>query len=152
MPFTQWLGRYRVIRRLSRLKDTFIWRLSGGIKMRRQFSNILIVLFSLFLVIPQGLTTAQNSSGTSGARQTSRLSKHSRELLASARVNNKRSVSLLIGAQPGADQVVAGSINSLGGTIRYREDVARCLLADIPIDKVDAVAGLPGVQTADLDE
>jgi hypothetical protein len=120
--------------------------------MRRPFSNILIVLFSLFLVIPQGLTTAQNSSGTSGARQTSRLSKHSRELLALARVNNKKTVSLLIGAQPGADQVVANSINSLGGTIRYREDDVSYLRADIPIDKVEAVAGLPGVQTADLNE
>ena len=124
--------------------------------MRRPFSNILTVLVSLFLVIPHGLTTAQNSSGPRQDQQTgygaSRLSKHSRELLALARVNNQKTVSLLIGAQPGADQVVASSINSLGGTIRYREDDVSYLRADIPVDKVDAVAGLPGVQTADLNE
>jgi hypothetical protein len=82
----------------------------------------------------------------------SKLSKHDRELLAEAVAQGKPTVTILIAAKPGANRSVASGIASLGGTVRYRDDDVGYIRAVVPTGKVEAAAGLSGVQSLDLDE
>jgi hypothetical protein len=73
-------------------------------------------------------------------------------LLAEAIVNGKPTVTLLIASVPGSNGKVANGIQKLGGTVRYREDDISYISANVPINKVEAVAALSGVQSLDLNE
>ena len=84
--------------------------------------------------------------------RSAKLSMHDLQLLANARAENKSVITLLIAAKPGANNTVAAGVQSLGGTIRYREDSVDYLRVIVPVNKVEAVAQLPGVQSVSLDE
>ena len=81
-----------------------------------------------------------------------KLSKQERALLASARAEGKSNVTLLIASKAGANGSVASGIQSLGGTIRYRDDSLDYIRALVPTSKVEAVAELSGVQAVELDQ
>ena len=80
------------------------------------------------------------------------LSGHDRQLLRDARAEGKSTVTLLIASKPGANRTVATAVAALGGVTRYREDSLDYLRAIVPVNSVDAVAKLPGVEAVSLDE
>src|SRR5215216_1177421 len=107
-------------------------------------------IFSLLLVLAVVFSAVEPvfaQSGSGGG-----LSKHDRELLAEAIANGQSTVTLLIASQPGANRTVATGITRLGGTVRYREDSIDYISAIVPVNKVEAVAALSGVQSLDLNE
>jgi subtilisin family serine protease len=107
-------------------------------------------LFSLVLVLAVALSAvgpvAAQAGGGGG------LSKHDRELLAEAVVNGQSTVTLLIASARGSNNRVASGIERLGGNVRYREDQIDYVSAVVPVDRVDDVAALSGVQALDLNE
>ena len=110
------------------------------------FLTTLIVLVLAILVSAVGPVAAQsNRAGVD-------LSKHDRALLAEAIANGESTVTMLIASNPGSNRRVASGIQSLGGTVRYREDDIHYISAIVPVDKVEAVAALTGVQALDLNE
>ena len=82
----------------------------------------------------------------------SKLSKHDRELLATARANGESTVTLLIAAKPGANKTVVSGLISLGSKIAKRDDDVSYIRAIVPISKVEAAARLSGIEALDLDE
>ncbi|MDO5712275.1 MAG: S8 family serine peptidase, partial [Micrococcales bacterium] len=82
----------------------------------------------------------------------SRLSSHSRGLLASAEATGRKSVTIMALTAPGATARVAGRLRALGGTVGYRHDKVGYVRASVPTAKVLAAARVAGVQAMDLDE
>jgi hypothetical protein len=80
------------------------------------------------------------------------LDKHDRELLADARAEGDKNVTLLIASKPGANKTVLSGITALGGTVQKRDDDVSYLRVSVPIGKAEAAARVTGVQAADLDE
>ncbi len=105
---------------------------------------LLFVGFALFLVVPASTQVAR--------RGATRLSKHDHELLAAARVQDKSTVMLLVAASPRYALSVARGIESLGGTVRMRDDDLDYVRAIVPISQVERVAGLNGIEAVNLDE
>jgi hypothetical protein len=87
-----------------------------------------------------------------GAQVRRGLSKHSRQLLATAKAQGSLTVTLLIAAHPGSNKQVASGIAALGGSIAYRDEDLSYIRAVVPINNVEAAARLPGVKYADLNE
>ena len=112
----------------------------------RRVSMALILTGLVAGLLPAATTIAAPSGGTST------VSKHDRELIATARVNGQSTVTLLVKAQAGKNATAAGAIGALGGKIAYREDSIDYLRVVVGIDKVDAVAKLSSVQSLDVNE
>jgi|KBSSwiStaDraftv2_1062776.scaffolds.fasta_scaffold00419_31 hypothetical protein len=104
------------------------------------------------LAIVVSLALSSSNVTAAAPSRPAKLSMHDLQLLANARAENKSVVTLLIAAKPGANSTVATGVQSLGGTIRYREDTLDYLRVTVPVSKVEAVAQLPGVQSVSLDE
>jgi subtilisin family serine protease len=105
----------------------------------------LFVVFILALVLPLSAASAVPTAGAG-------LSKHDRQLLLEAIVQNQPTVTLLIASQPGKNKTVANGIASLGGTVQYSDDDVSYIRAVVPTSKVEAAALLSGVESLDLDE
>ncbi|KRC92089.1 serine protease [Terrabacter sp. Root85] len=82
----------------------------------------------------------------------SQLGKHDRELLATARANGSRTVTLLIAAVPGQNNTVTTGLRSLGAVISKADSDVSYIRAIVPIDKAEAAANVTGIVAADLDE
>src|SRR5215208_5324756 len=108
------------------------------------------IVFSFLLMLAMVFSTVGSASAQAGNDKG--LSKHDRELLVQAIANGQSTVTLLIAAQRGSNKRVVQGIESLGGTVRFREDDVDYIRATVPIGKVEAAAALTGVQTVDLDE
>ena len=80
------------------------------------------MIVSAFLALVMVLSTVGGAYAQPGNGKGGGLTKHDRELLAEATANGKDTVVVLIAAAPGASRAVASGIESLGGTVRYRED------------------------------
>jgi subtilisin family serine protease len=80
------------------------------------------------------------------------LSKHDRSLVAEARAAGKDSVVVLVAAKGGAAKAAVSQLQALGATIQYQDNALGYIRASIDIDKVEAAAGLSGVNSLDLDE
>lgn len=105
---------------------------------------LLVLMLVVGALLPQNSVFAQSSNKG--------FSKHNRELLAQARAEGKTTVTLLIAAKPGANKTVLSGLQSMGATVRYRDDDIGYIRAIVSIDKAEAVARLNGVQVAELDE
>jgi len=115
--------------------------------------NVRIALSRASVALVVVLSLAFPAASTAGPAATMpALSKHDHQLLAQERASNKPTVMLLIAAKPGAVSSVASAVRSLGATIRYREDTLDYLRIIVAVDKVEAVARLPGVQAVSVDE
>jgi subtilisin family serine protease len=114
-------------------------------------SELLKRLFGSILVLVLALSFAGPASAAPGG-QKGKLSKHDQELIATARANGQKTVTLLIAARPGANSTVASGIAALGGAVRYREEGLDYIRAIVPIDRAAAAVGLSGVQAVDVDE
>ncbi|MBA2718227.1 MAG: S8 family serine peptidase [Chloroflexi bacterium] len=88
----------------------------------------------------------------SAAAPTTRLSKAEHQLIAEARARGEQSITVLIATTPGSAGTVMSGLKALGGVTRYREDDVKYLRATVPLDKVEAAAGLKGVRALDVDE
>jgi len=109
----------------------------------------MTLAFVLSAMLP--MAAIAGGPGSSGSAAVG-LSKHDRELIAEARVNGQTSVTLLVASKPGKNSAAASAIQSLGGTIAYREDTIGYLRVKIGIDKVDAVVKLASVRALDVNE
>jgi subtilisin family serine protease len=105
------------------------------------FGSILTGVLAVFVV-----------SASMTAQKDDKLSKHDRELLATARANGDSTVTLLIAAKPGANKAVVSGLIALGGKIAKRDDDVSYIRAIVPISKVEAAARLNGIEAIDLDE
>src|SRR5262245_9066597 len=112
--------------------------------LKQTASLILILILAIAFAVPSGAVSARENGG--------KLSKEDRAAIARARAQGQGPVTLLIASQPGSNRSVAGGVAGLGGTVRYQDDDLDYLRAIVPLDKVDAVAALSGVQTGSLDE
>lgn len=110
------------------------------------------MIVSAFLALVMVLSTVGGAYAQPGNGKGGGLTKHDRELLAEATANGKDTVVVLIAAAPGANRAVASGIESLGGTVRYREDDINYISAVVPVGQVEAVALLNGVAALDLNE
>jgi Subtilase family len=80
------------------------------------------------------------------------LFKDSRALVAMARANGERDVSLVIAARPGQAEALARQVQKLGGRIRVRVDEVGYLRARVPIGSVEEIVAFEGIQSADVDQ
>ncbi len=96
-----------------------------------------------FAITPATAAPRNNGAG---------LDKHDRELLAQARADGDRTVTVLIAARNGSNRGVVDGLTQLGATVRKRDDAVSYLRAEVPIDNVKRAVALDGVQAADLDE
>ena len=78
------------------------------------------------------------------------IGKHDRELLAQARANGERTVTVLFAAREGSNRVVVDGLNALGATLRKRDDDVSYVRAHVPINNVKRAIALDGVQAAEL--
>ncbi|HET7089603.1 MAG TPA: S8 family serine peptidase [Anaerolineae bacterium] len=110
--------------------------------------QLMLLIVAAALVLALVPVTGAAFAGQGGDK----LGKHDRELLAEARAQGETTVTLLIAALRGANRRVVQGIESLGGTVRFREDDIDYIRAIVPIDKVEAAARLSGVEAVDLNE
>jgi len=99
-----------------------------------------------------GLTALPAQAAPADKPTKSQLGKHDRELLATARANSERTVTLLVAAAPGQNGTVASAMTALGATVLMREDSIDYLRVQVPTGKADAVANVAAVVAVDLDE
>ncbi len=111
---------------------------------RRKICAALVA--SLMIVSFTAATTASAGKSDDG------LSKQDRKLLAVAKANGQKAVTLLIAARPGASNQVVSGLQQLGATVQYRDDSLGYIRASVPTGKADAVAKLAGVQAVDVDD
>ena len=110
----------------------------------------MFIVFSFVLMFAMLFSAVGPAFAQSGSNKG--LSKHDRELLAEAIANGQSTVTLVIAAQRGSNRRVVQGIQSLGGTVRFRDDDVDYIRAIVPIDKAEAAAALSGVQALNLDE
>ena len=91
------------------------------------------------------------AAAVTAAPPQTRLSKAEHELIAVARANGEKTVTVLI-ATTGSAATVASGLKDLGATVRYREDDVKYIRASVPLDQVEAAANLKGVRALDVDE
>ena len=84
--------------------------------------------------------------------RSSKLGQRSEQLLIQAQERGQARLVLLIAVSPGASNQAVAAITRLGGRIQYREDSVGYVRASVPVDQVKAVAALPSVKWADVDE
>ena len=121
-------------------------RLAG----RRSLTLLALVALLATLVPVQAILAKAPVGSAASAAAT--ISKHDRELIATARVNGETTVTLLVAAKPGMTSSAASAITALGGSIGYREDSIDYLRVTIGLDKVDAVAAISSVRSLDVNE
>ena len=107
---------------------------------------------ALGALVAGGLTALPAQAAPAGNSTPGQLGKHDRELLASARAADEKTVQLLVAAAPGRNSAVASAMTALGATVVKREDAVDYLRVRVPVGKVDAVANVKDVVAADLDE
>lgn len=80
------------------------------------------------------------------------IGKHDEELLAEAKRSGQRSVSVLVATEPGTAARGAEALAQAGATVQHRADELGYVRAEVPVDDVERVAALPGVDALDLDD
>jgi hypothetical protein len=82
----------------------------------------------------------------------SELSPDTQTLLEQARARGESEVVLLVATERGRSREVAAAIEALGGTVRTHNEDIGYISAMVPLDRVEAVAALEGVQAVNLDQ
>ncbi len=111
--------------------------------MVRRLAVLVTAALLVSAVLPASLAAADPPKN--------KLSKQDRAQLAKAAVAGDKTITVLIAAQKGANRTVATGIAALGGTVQYREDELDYIRAIVPAGKVEAAAGLKGVQALEID-
>lgn len=118
--------------------------------MRQTTKKLAILAMALALLIQTAVLTAVEAAPP--AQNQSKLTKHDRELLSDAVAQGKSTVTVLIAAQPGANNSVTSGLSGLGATVRFRDDDISYIRAIVPTGNVDAASKLSGIQAFNLDE
>ncbi|MGW5238868.1 S8 family serine peptidase [Monashia sp. NPDC004114] len=101
------------------------------------------------------LATLASSAGAApgpGGPGDDGLGKHDRELVAQAKANGAKTVTLIVSTTPTATAKAAASIAALGGQVGYRDDALGYLRVTIATDRAYAVPSVGGVEAVDVDE
>jgi hypothetical protein len=99
------------------------------------------------------IPAAADVSGDGKAPGTSAgLSKHELDLVAAAQNKGEGSVTVLVAAKAGVTRDAVKGLESLGATIRYRDDALGYVRASVPTARVGAAVALDAVQALDIDE
>ncbi|MFC5178792.1 S8 family serine peptidase [Nocardioides taihuensis] len=117
-------------------------------RSRAGFAGLLAAALPVALLVLTPTPAAVAAPTAQGAG----LDKHDRELLADARAEGDKSVTLLIAAKSGANKTVVSGVTALGGTVQKRDDDVSYLRVSVPIGKAEAAARVAGIQAVDLDE
>jgi subtilisin family serine protease len=80
------------------------------------------------------------------------LGKNDRSLLATARANGEKSVTLIVAAAPGRAQELAAELTELGGRVQKSEASLDYLRVSMPIGKAATAASLRDVNAMDVNE
>jgi subtilisin family serine protease len=80
------------------------------------------------------------------------LGKKDRSLLAEARANGEKRVTLIVAAAPGRSQELAAQLRQLGGEVRKSETSLDYLRVSMPIGRADKAADLRDVAAMDVSE
>ena len=108
--------------------------------------------FALGFIVVLVVSAALPLTAWPQSRPSPRLGLHDEQLLAKARIEGRASVTILVAAKGGAAKGAEAAITNGGGTIRYRDAALGYIRADVPTDKVVAIAANASVQAVDLDE
>ncbi len=111
-----------------------------------------IVAVVIATVAAAGLLPLATSTAAAAGEDAAGLGRHDRQLLAEARANGDRTVTLLIAADEGANPSLASDLEALGGQIQHRDDEVSYLRVQMPTKQADRASRLAGVTAADLDE
>ncbi len=81
-----------------------------------------------------------------------KLTVNDRHLLAAARSKGESTVTVLIATSPGGARSVADALAGLGGSVRFRDEDLGYLRVQVPINSVEAIARLAGIEAVNLDQ
>ena len=107
-----------------------------------------VAALSLALVAP----TAFAAPGAPGPAGDNGLGKHDRELLAQAKVQGKKTITLIVSTGTNKNSTVASAVAALGGSVGYRDDAIGYLRVTVPVAAAAQVAAIAGVEAVDVDE
>jgi subtilisin family serine protease len=119
---------------------------------RRKRIYSLAAVGLLFAMILGTLAVLRPFTSHAATPRGDNLSKHDRELIATALVNGQKTVTFIIASRTGANRTVASGVANLGGKVNYRDDTLDYLRVTIATSKAIQVGSLSGVQAANVDE
>ncbi|MBA3621810.1 MAG: serine protease, partial [Actinomycetota bacterium] len=122
----------------------------GGV--RRRLSLALALVLALSVVVLPTVATAAPVANRPRAAGGPELSKHDRELLAQARADGDRRVTLLVAADRGQAPDVADSFRDLGGRVQASDRDVDYLRVSVPEARVEKAAGIDGITAVNIDE
>ncbi|MDQ3095603.1 MAG: S8 family serine peptidase [Actinomycetota bacterium] len=122
----------------------------GGV--RRRLSLALALVLALSVVVLPTVATAAPVANRPRAAGGPELSKHDRELLAQARADGDRRVTLLVAADRGQVSDVADSFRDLGGRVQASDRDVDYLRVSVPEARVEKAAGIDGITAVNIDE
>src|SRR5687767_10188303 len=101
-----------------------------------------------------GLIASVSLGSTAIAEEPGRakLSKEDRQRLATAAANRTSTVTMLFATVETSTGSVANALRALGATVRKTDADVGYIRADVPTDKAEAAAKLPGVVASELDQ
>lgn len=120
--------------------------------MRTILSVLLMLSLCSVLIMDSPLFSVHSQTTNTPSAKNKGLSKHDRELLAQLRADGKGSATLLLSVNPESTAVIAQQLQSLGTSLRYRDDDLGYLRIDAGFDKVNTIVDLNGVQTVQVNE
>ena len=89
---------------------------------------------------------------TAKAGKQDKLGSHDRDLLATARTQGEKTVTVMFVTKKSEANRARKNVEALGGTVRYAADRLGYFSADVPVSTVEKAAALDSVVAADLDE
>ena len=111
---------------------------------------LLLASGSINTFTPRSLADVRRSPRQAGPPVT-RLRKIDRERLIAAKLQGKSELMLVLASTPGSNPSVAKEVTTLGASIRFREDEVDYLRLKAPVDRVDEIARLTGVEVLAVD-
>src|SRR5258705_10196154 len=117
-------------------------------RMRTRLARVLTTATVTALVA--SIAIASTAFAESPGR--SKLSKQDRERVAAATANGSATVTMLFATAEASTGSVANALSALGATVRKQDADVGYIRADVPTDKAELAAKLPGVEGSELDQ
>ena len=109
-------------------------------------------VFTIACLVIALVATSAPASALAAAGDRPKLTKHSRELVATAIANRDATVTLLFATEEAKIRAVVSALRALGADVRKQDADAGYIRANVPTAVVDQAANLDGVLAADADE
>ena len=117
-------------------------------RMRSRLARVLTMATLTALVASIAIASTALADAPGG----SKLSKQDRERLATATANGSSNVTMLFATVEGSTGSVANALAALGATVRRQDADVGYIRADVPTEKADLAAKIPGVAGSELDQ